>query len=92
MRNIKNKILLTTLLAASVSVSAEKLTVFELQYSKIQNMLGEKSINPNHAGTAVTVGSTDDCDFSLGATRIQDAIDSVPMKSGWPLVSTMRTS
>ncbi|VAW46576.1 hypothetical protein MNBD_GAMMA02-954 [hydrothermal vent metagenome] len=74
-----NKIITTTLLIAGLnSVHASELAGFEEHSIEIQKMLdaNTKSMNSKGAGASYsTVGFTNDCDFRLGATKIQDALD-----------------
>lgn len=74
-KNSKNTIIATALLSiVTTTLMANKLTMEEHTTQAMQQL--QSIQNKSNSGTIVTVGDNVDCDFRLGTTRIQDAIDS----------------
>lgn len=73
-----NKIILTIALAttASLAISADYKTTLDMQIYEVKKILNKKAANEKLGSDYVTVGDTNDCDYRIGTTRIQDAIDS----------------
>ncbi len=75
---MKKIILTTAIIASNFAVSARELMPGEMIVYQAQNAIHEKAQSKANkaGGTAfVTVGNTNDCDFRLGSTKIQDALD-----------------